>query len=236
MSRVLLVRHGQASFGARNYDALSSRGRKQSRVLGTSLAGRGLTPDLVLHGNMRRQTDTAEELLEGAGAAVELRLDEGWDEFDFQHVVEVHKPMYRNRTLMKADLARTLRPMQAFQEVFEAATAQWASGEHDGDYAESFPAFRERVAGALERAAELAREHKTLVLVSSGGPIAMAAALLTAGGSAEPAQLAALWSSLNRVAVNTGVTKVIAGGRGLSLSTYNEHTHLELDSTLLTYR
>ena len=236
MSRLLLVRHGQASFGARDYDALSSRGTEQSRVLGRSLAARGVVPELVLRGNMRRQGSTAEALLEGAGTTVDVRLDEGWDEFDFQHVVEVHKPMYRNRTLMKADLARTLRPMQAFQEVFEAATARWSSGEHDTDYNESFPAFRDRIAGALERAAEAVRERKDVVVVSSGGPIAMAAALLTAGDTLEPAQIATLWSSLNRVAVNTGVTKVIAGRRGLSLSTYNEHTHLEGDRSLLTYR
>jgi broad specificity phosphatase PhoE len=236
VSQLLLVRHGQASFGARDYDALSARGRKQGRVLGESLAARGLEPELVLRGNMRRQTGTAEELVAGAGSAAEIRLDEGWDEFDFQHVVEVHKPMYRSRTLMKADLARTLRPMQAFQEVFEAATARWTSGEHDADYAESFPAFRERVSAALERAGELVGEHKTVVAVSSGGPIAMAAALLTAGSSADPAQLATMWSALNRVSVNTGVTKVIAGRRGLSLSTYNEHTHVEADRTLLTYR
>ncbi len=236
MSVLLLVRHGQASFGARNYDALSGRGHKQSRVLGESLAGRGLVPDLVLRGDMRRHTDTATGLLDGAGSKVEVRLDDGWDEFDFQHVVEVHKPMYRNRTLMKADLARTLRPMQAFQEVFEAATARWASGDHDTDYAESFPEFRERVAGALDRAREVARDHKTVAVVSSGGPIAMAAALLVAGDGAESVQLAAMWSALNRVAVNTGVTKVIAGRRGLSLSTYNEHPHLESDTGLLTYR
>jgi len=236
VSRLLLVRHGQASFGARNYDALSTMGGRQSRALGESLAARGLTPDLVVRGNMRRHTGTVEGLLEGVGSSVEVRVDDGWDEFDFQHVVEVYKPMYRNRTLMKADLARTLRPLQAFQEVFEGATARWSSGEHDEDYEESFPAFRERVAGGLERAAELAREHKTVAVVSSGGPIAMAAALLTAGDSLEAAELATLWSALNRVSVNTGVTKLIAGRRGLSLSTYNEHTHVETDTRLLTYR
>lgn len=236
MSRLLLVRHGQASFGARDYDALSNRGHVQSRLLGTALAARGATPDLVVRGNMRRHTGTAEGLLQGSGAMVDVELDPGWDEFDFQHVVEVHKPMYRNRTLMKADLARTLRPMQAFQEVFEAATDRWSSGDHDEDYAESFPAFRERVAGALERTAALASAHRTVAVVSSGGPIAMAAALLTAGGSLPADQLSGLWAALNRVAVNTGVTKVIVGRRGLSLSTYNEHTHLEADSSLLTYR
>lgn len=237
MSRLLLVRHGQASFGARDYDALSGLGGDQSRALGVSLVTRGLAPDLVLRGNMRRHAQTAEAMLGGVGDdEVEVRLDDGWDEFDFQHVVEVHKPMYRNRTLMKADLARTLRPVQAFQEVFEAATGRWSSGEHDDDYAESFPAFRDRVAGALGRAGEAAREHRTVAVVSSGGPIAMAAALLTAGDAVEPGQLAVLWSALNRVSVNTGVTKVIAGRRGLSLSTYNEHPHLETDAELLTYR
>ena len=236
MSRLLLVRHGQASFGARDYDALSARGKQQSSVLGAALAARGATPDLVLRGNMRRHAETAEALLQGAGADAEVRVDEGWDEFDFQHVVEVHKPMYRNRTLMKADLARTLRPVQAFQQVFEDATVRWSSGEHDDDYAESFPTFRARVAAALVRAEEVAREHRVVAVASSGGPIAMAAALLTAGAAVEPGQLAVLWSALNRVSVNTGVTKVIAGKRGLSLSTYNEHTHLETDRDLLTYR
>lgn len=236
MSRLLLVRHGQASFGARDYDALSDLGKQQSQVLGGALAARGAAPDLVLRGNMRRHTQTAEALLQGADTEAEVRLDDGWDEFDFQQVVEVHKPMYRNRTLMKADLARTLRPVQAFQEVFEAATARWSSGEHDADYPESFPAFRARVAAALGRAEELARERRVVVVASSGGPIAMAAALLTAGDAVRPDQLAVLWSALNRVSVNTGVTKVIAGKRGLSLSTYNEHTHLETDLRLLTYR
>ena len=236
MSRLLLVRHGQASFGAKEYDALSDLGTEQSRVLGRSLLSRGSAPDLVLRGTMRRHVQTADAVLEGAELDVPVQLDDGWDEFDFQQVVEVHKPMYRNRTLMKADLARTLRPVQAFQEVFEAATARWASGENDGDYAESFPAFRSRVTEALDRAEELAADHRVVAIVTSGGPIAMAAALLTAGRNVDAPALATLWAALNRVSVNTGVTKVIAGKRGLSMSTYNEHTHLETDARLLTYR
>jgi broad specificity phosphatase PhoE len=232
----MLVRHGQASFGAKEYDALSDLGKEQSRVLGRSLLSRGSAPDLVLRGNMRRHVQTAAALQEGAGTEVTEQLDDGWDEFDFQQVVEMHKPMYRNRTLMKADLARTLRPVQAFQEVFETATARWASGEHDGDYAESFPAFRSRVADALDRAEELATDHPVVAIVTSGGPIAMAAALLTLGRDVDARALATSWAALNRVSVNTGVTKIIAGKRGLSMSTYNEHTHVETDARLLTYR
>ena len=38
MSKILLVRHGQASFGAADYDNLSPTGHEQSRVLGAALA------------------------------------------------------------------------------------------------------------------------------------------------------------------------------------------------------
>jgi hypothetical protein len=41
----------------------------------------------------------------------------------------------------------------------------------------------------------------------------------------------------NRVAVNTGVTKVITGRRGMTLVSFNEHGHLERpEGALLTYR
>ena len=90
------------------------------------------------------------------------------------------------------------------------------------------------VAAAL--AAEFAAGNRVVAVATSGGPIAMAAALLVAGRAVDAPALATLWAALNRVSVNTGVTKVIAGRRGLSMSTYNEHTHLETDARLLTYR
>jgi broad specificity phosphatase PhoE len=237
MAQLLLVRHGQASFGARNYDALSELGHEQSRVLGAALASRGAVPDLVVRGELRRHEETAAGVVEGLGVAVPVEVDADWDEFDFQHVVEVHKPLYRNRAMMKADLARSLRPRHAFQEVFEAATKRWTSGEFDSEYLEPFPAFRGRIDAALRRAVERLESGGTVLVVSSGGPIGMAVASLLVR---EPAMTAAsvvpLWAALNRTAVNTGVTKVLAGRRGLSLSTYNEHAHLEPDHRLVTYR
>ncbi|MEU4218983.1 histidine phosphatase family protein [Actinoplanes sp. NPDC026623] len=237
MGRLLLVRHGQASFGAGDYDALSELGGAQARALGASFARRGLRPDLVLCGKLRRHEGTVAGLLDGLGGdPIPVCADPGWDEFDFQHVVEVHRPAYRDRAYLMAELARSDQPGRAFQEIFEAATGRWCAGFHDGDYAESFPAFRERIIAVLQRAGDLLRQHRDIVAVSSGGPIAMAVALLTAGPGAEPATLAAMWTALNRVTVNTGVTKLVSGRSGLWMSTYNEHTHLESDPRLLTYR
>ncbi|TWG12343.1 broad specificity phosphatase PhoE [Actinoplanes teichomyceticus] len=236
MARLLLVRHGQASFGADDYDALSALGHEQARTLGRVLAARGVRPTLVLRGTMRRHQETLAGLLDGLGAPAPAEVDAGWDEFDFQHVVEIHRPLYRDRAAMMAELHVRERPEQAFQEVFDAATARWSSGAHDAEYAESFGSFRARVAISLRSARDRLREHRDIVAVSSGGPIAMASALLTAGPDAPAATLATLWAALNRVSVNTGVTKIISGRSGLSLSTFNEHTHVEREPRLLTYR
>ena len=54
MSVLLLVRHGQASFGAADYDRLSALGERQSRLVGEALAARGVRPDLVVRGSLRR--------------------------------------------------------------------------------------------------------------------------------------------------------------------------------------
>ncbi len=92
MGVVLLVRHGQASFGADDYDVLSETGVEQSRVLGRALAAQGLAPTAVVHGAMRRQRDTATSMVDGAGWSVTPELDEGWNEFDHLGVVARSSP------------------------------------------------------------------------------------------------------------------------------------------------
>ena len=87
MSQVLLVRHGQASWGADDYDVLSGRGVEQSAVLGAALAARGLEPTVLVAGAMRRHHQTAAAAVEAAGWDVEVTTDEGWNEFDHLQVL-----------------------------------------------------------------------------------------------------------------------------------------------------
>ena len=70
------------------------------------------------------------------------------------------------------------------------------------------PAFRARVAAALARACDRAGPGGTVVVVSSGGPIATACASLVAPEEDDPAVLAGLWRRFNTVIVNTSVTRV----------------------------
>lgn len=241
-SLVLLVRHGQASFGAQTYDELSPLGERQAQVLGQSLRERGLRVDRVLSGALRRQRHTADLLTSQWDSAPRVEIDPGWDEFDHDQVVAAYDPAFSGQHTAMQALRDEPDPHRAFQRIFLAATARWQDGDND-DYAETFAAFTSRCEAALERASDC--EGVTLV-VTSGGPIAAAASAALGGD-------ATLWPRLNEVVVNTGVTKLLGsrqarpaarGARPAArearpaarLLTFNDHSHLEHDRSLITYR
>ena len=226
MAVIYLVRHAQASFGARDYDKLSGQGEQQSVVLGKALAARGVKPDLVITGTMVRHARTAELALKAAEVDAVAEIDAGFDEFDHEQVIVAHKPAYRIRPVMLADLARTGNPQRAFQEMFIAATQRWIDGA-DG-YTESFPAFCERSDAAVRRTAERLGKGETAVVFTSGGPIAVVVSRLLSGGDG-------LWAKLNPVTINTAITKVVSGRSGLTMLSYNEHGHLD-GTEMLSYR
>ncbi len=58
MGSIYLIRHGQASFGADDYDVLSPTGIRQAEILGDHLLNLGVRFDRVLSGGLRRQQHT----------------------------------------------------------------------------------------------------------------------------------------------------------------------------------
>jgi broad specificity phosphatase PhoE len=221
VSRLLLVRHGQASWGSDDYDVLSPLGEKQSRVLGEAFTARGVRPDLVVRGAMRRHRQTAEQASAGGGWAVEAAEDAGWNEFDHVQMLSMHPSRYgEGEELSRAQ----------FQAWFEEATLRWTGGEYDEDYDESFTAFGRRVDAALRRTVEGLGPNQTGVVFTSGGPISWVATSLLGGG-------ADIWTQLNPVTVNSSVTKVVVGRRGATMVSFNDHSHLEAAGDgFITYR
>ncbi|MFT4289120.1 histidine phosphatase family protein [Nocardioides sp.] len=207
MSVVLLIRHGQASAGAEDYDVLSERGRRQAELVGAELRKLGMEPTRLLSGSLNRQRDTALLAAKGGGWTAPVEVDESWNEFDHGGVIA----------------SAGLRPGAA--DPLDQAIPRWSSGLHDEDYAESFSAFTDRVGRGFDRLVTQARG--VVAVFTSAGAIAWIAAMLTAGGEPQ-------WRALNRVAVNTGVTRIVVGRRGRTLVSYNEHLHLDPHST--TYR
>ena len=223
MSVVLLVRHGQASWGAADYDVLSPLGGEQAQLLGRELAVRGLRPDVVLHGSLQRQRETARLLAEAAGWQRTHAVDAGWDEMDHLQVLARTPRQQAGEQQTRAE----------FQAWFEAATDRWTGGEFDEEYDESFARFGERVATALREVGAGLAADGVAVVVTSGGPVARVAAELLAPGPASTA----VYRRLAPVVVNASVTKLVLGRRGTTLVSLNEHAHLErAGSRLVTYR
>jgi broad specificity phosphatase PhoE len=209
---LLLVRHGQASFGADDYDVLSALGAEQGRRAGARLAAGADGVRRVVSGGLRRQQDTARALVEAAGIAVPVETDPRWDEYDADDVVTGLPP-------------RTTPDNASFQLLLDDALLRWTGGEHDADYRESWPAFAARVRAGLEDA--LAGPGTTIV-VTSAGPIGVCSADLLALPSPG-------WTRIARVQVNAALTKVVSGRSGTSLVSVNDHAHLE-EPGLTTYR
>lgn len=221
MSAVLLVRHGQASWGAADYDQLSPTGEEQSRILGAALAARGVQPDLLVSGAMKRHRQTAAAAASAASWSGDVVVDDGWNEFDHHQMLDLHPPA----------IGEGEEPTrEQFQKWFEEATLRWTGGEFADEYDESFLAFGERVDAALRRTAERLEPSQTAVVFTSGGPVSWVAASLLKGG-------ADVWSQLNPVTVNASITKVVVGRRGATLVSFNDHSHVEAAGpALITYR
>lgn len=219
MGTVLLVRHGQASFGADDYDVLSPLGWEQGRSLGRFLAETE-TPTAWVRGGLRRHRETLEATAPDAAAGA--RVDARWDEFDHVGIVATHP----DAPVGDVD-------PREFQRVFERATAEWIAGTHAGS--ETYAEFAARVLGAFDDAVADAGSGRTVVVVTSGGAIAVvAAALVDAAAVADPPRLGALWARFNTVTVNAGLSRVVVGSTGARLLAFNEHSFLPVEQR--TYR
>jgi broad specificity phosphatase PhoE len=210
MGQIVLVRHGQASWGAEDYDVLSDLGEEQATAVGSALAD--LRPDVVVSGSMLRQRRTAELAAAAAGWSVAASVDERWNEMDHLAVLAAQPTEFEGEP-----------DKRQFQAWFEAATDRWTSAEFDHDYDEPYAAFRARVTTAMNDSAVAG----TAVVVTSGGPISVVGSELLDAGLTTYRRLAP-------VVINASVTTVVSGSRGLTLVGFNEHRHLP--GRLLTYR
>jgi broad specificity phosphatase PhoE len=213
MTLLFLVRHGQASFGAANYDRLSDLGRRQARWLGEYFAGRELKFRRVLTGTLSRQQDTAREILAAMGVNPDLTtVHAGLDEYSAE-------PLYAAHTGGADPLAHQKSDYRGYWRTFKAAMYAWAAGTLDG-VPETWEAFGERTADALKVACtDLAREDAVLV-VSSGGAIcrALCAILETPGETA---------IELNLQFRNAGFCELITGSDTMRLLSFNAIPHLD---------
>ena len=92
MGQLYLVRHGQASFGADDYDQLSDLGQRQSRRLGEYFRAKGLVFDAVIMGSLKRHAQTWQGIRDGIGGTPEPLVWPGLNEYDSEAVIHAIHP------------------------------------------------------------------------------------------------------------------------------------------------
>lgn len=222
---MLLVRHGQASFGAADYDVLSEPGRRQAEIVAASLAERGYRPARLITGTLRRQHETAAAFT--ALGAPELEIEPRWDEFDPDDVLTHHSD---SSIRLQSDGAGETLTNRGFQAALEPALAEWVAHAERSPTSQTWPQFSGAGPAALSELATDLGAGETAVVVTSGGAIAAVIGALL-GAPAE------VFAALNRTLVNAGVTKLAIGSTGTNVVSFNDHSHLEaVDRELVTYR
>ncbi len=222
MSTLLVVRHGQASYGAADYDQLSDLGQEQGERLGAWLAARSINIDAMYVGPAKRHKQTAAAMVRGA-AQSGLQLpeqigDEGLGEFPAFELFSMHAGMELHEAA-----ADETGPVTSFEDICH----RWMLGTLDCGDLETAAAFEERVIASVNRAVADTGQGKTIAFITSGGP-SMAVFKHVLGVPPERAS-ALLWSI-----ANASVSAYKYRGDTLTLTGFNRLAHLEREH--VTYR
>ena len=217
MGTLYLVRHGQASFGADNYDQLSPLGVQQCQQLGRYFLAKGRQFDALLSGTLVRQSQSLAAIVDGMGGAASavaqlpvLQLA-GLNEYDSHAVIAAVHPL----PLAKPDTPELYR--HHFRLLRQGLSA-WMAGQAQPQGMPSYAHCAAGVAAALDHVRSQCAGN--VLLVSSGGPISTAVGQVL--GTAPQASI-----ELNMRIRNSAVTEFAFNPKRHALLSFNSLTHLD---------
>jgi broad specificity phosphatase PhoE len=214
MPTLHLVRHGQASFGAADYDQLSELGARQCHALGAWYAERGQRFGAVLCGTLRRHAQSLAALAAGYAAPLPEALPwPGLNEYDSEALI---------RTVHPGPLARPDTPevYRAHFRLLRDALALWMAGGSQPEGMPSYAEFAGGVRAALDHVRTRCADAGDVLLVSSGGPISTAVGLVL--GTAPEVSI-----ELNLRIRNSAVTEFAFTPKRHVLVSFNHVGHLD---------
>jgi len=235
MATIYLVRHGQASFGAENYDKLSDLGCRQAQVTGAYFRDTGVVFDAVYSGDLSRQRETARLAIASQPAEIAHHIDPRFNEIENDEQVKYLVPeVVKTNPEIQALVDRGLSSGKDYQKVIEAVFNYWVSPACSDTRLASWADYSKGVREAL---ADVIREQgagKTVGIFASGGTLATIVADVLGLGGDETYQF-------YEPVFNCSVTQLFYNRSKVSLSYYNDCSFLRVlgaqqDENLVTYR
>ncbi|MDG2412897.1 MAG: histidine phosphatase family protein [Halioglobus sp.] len=235
MATIYLVRHGQASFGAENYDKLSDLGCRQAQVTGAYFRDTGVVFDAVYSGDLSRQRETARLAIASQPAEIKHHIDPRFNEIENDEQVKYLVPeVVKTNPEIQALVDRGLSSGKDYQKVIEAVFNYWVSPACTDTRLASWADYS---LGVREALADVIREQgagKTVGIFASGGTLATIVADVLGLGGDETYQF-------YEPVFNCSVTQLFYNRSKVSLSYYNDCSFLRVlgaqqDENLVTYR
>jgi len=228
MSELFLVRHGQASFDADDYDQLSPLGYEQAEILADYW--QSMTQRFVhsYSGSLKRQQQTAQRLAKQIDSPTPDVL-EGLNEYSSHEILAAFREQHARADGF--DEGGDMKDRRYFQRFLEAACLRWVRGELESHDVELFKQFKQRVTDAVEKIMADNAQGKKVVVATSGGVVALVVQSILQ----IPDEQAI---SLNWMVYNSSVTRINFSGSRRSLSMFNSISHLERSHLVdkITYR
>ncbi|MEM7763921.1 MAG: histidine phosphatase family protein [Pseudomonadota bacterium] len=240
MSKLYLVRHGQASFLSDDYDRLSDQGIAQAKQVGDHWVARGTTITAAACGTLKRQRDTAAAVADVFSAAGQdfppLSVDAGFNEYPADELMTHILPLLRREDARIDADAKAFetaeKPSDKYRYVhrlLEAVMAAWVEDRIDVADA-GLPPWRTFSGGVRQALRSLLAEASSgsaVALFTSGGPIGIAVQTVLEAPEIKAAEL-------NWRVHNASISEITFSRRRLSLDTFNTVEHLPVD--MRTYR
>lgn len=174
MGTLFLIRHGQASYGERDYDRLSAIGQAQARALGNWLAVQQL--DAVYAGPLTRQQQTIAFAREVASNVPEpTTLPELAEYPAFAMLAHMMPRLVASDPRFKE--LETAPTPRLLDDAFRAILRGWSRDEWVADGVERVSEFVARVRGGIDRVVRAASAGARIACVTSAGPIGVVVGL-----------------------------------------------------------
>jgi broad specificity phosphatase PhoE len=235
MADLLIIRHGQASFGADNYDQLSTLGQRQADLTGEFLSQSGVHFSAAFSGDLSRQRETGERILAQLEDAPSLVIDPRLNEVQTDEQMAVMTPLLCEQDPRFATLIEDMnKDSKSFQKIIETVFNYWVSPNCQVAGIQSWQDYSAGVVSAFEAARASAESGSTSAIFTSGGTIATLVGHVL-GLSADRVY------EFYEPVFNCSITRLIFNSRKCSLSTFNDVSHLQLmgaqrGERLVTYR
>lgn len=232
MSKLFFFRHGQASLGAANYDVLSDKGIRQSKLLGEYLLSEQILFDKIFVGPLKRQKDTFKAVKKCyAAQGIKLPSPIMINGLKEHNGIETMKKALPNLiktdpyliALNKSNIDDPKKFMRNTMLGFQYFLREWAEGNIKIEGMPTWKQFREEVKDGLSQVLKASDKGENIGVFSSGGTISA----ITAECLGLTTQKAV--AELNFSIRNTSFSTFLYTNQKFNLLSFNELPHLKKD-------